>query len=38
MEHLFAYLQDSFVEGLLIALAGGLLVGALVTLAIRRRR
>lgn len=38
MEHLFTYLQDAFIEGLVIALAGGLLLGVLVTLLMRRRR
>ncbi len=38
MEQLFPYLQGSFTEGLLIALAVGILIGVLATLAIRRRR
>lgn len=38
MEQLFNYLQDSFVEGLLIALAVGIVLGIVFTLAIRRRR
>lgn len=38
MEYLFNYLQDSFIEGLLIALALGLVLGILLTQVVRRRR